>query len=204
MQIFSDPNLDPNRMTDTFHEIFESALNSHAAIKKRKVRTEKTPWLNPTITALLRERDKTWHLALNDVSLWPKYKKLKSRVTMSIREAVRNYYAKQIIENKNNRSKMWKTTNEVLGKTTKSTSVPLIEQEGRQITDRKQIVSAFNEHFVNVGHSLAEKIEHKSTDDPTQFLHVINRSTRQGHRSNSRAGEAEVWRKALALIMTSY
>ena len=73
---------------------------------------------------------------------------------------------------------MWKTINEMLGKTTKSTSVPLIEQESRQITDKKEIVSAFNEHFVNVGHSLAEKIEHKSTDDPTQFLHVIDRSTR--------------------------
>ena len=75
MQIFFDTNFDPNRMTYAFHEIFESALNSHAAIKKRKVRTEKTPWLNPTIKALMLERDKTRHLALNDVSLWPKCKK---------------------------------------------------------------------------------------------------------------------------------
>ena len=56
--------------------------------------------------------------------------------------------------------------------------MPFIEHESRQITDKKEIVSAFNEHFVNVGYSLAEKVEDKSTDDPTQFLHVIDKSAR--------------------------
>ena len=37
------------------------------------------------------------------------------------------------------------------------------------MTDKEEIVSAFNEHFVNVGHSLADKIEVKSTDAPIQF-----------------------------------
>ena len=43
----------------------------------------------------------------------------------------------------------------------------LIEHEGKQIADKEEMVSAFNEHFVNVGHSLADKIEVKSADDPT-------------------------------------
>ena len=34
MQIFSDLDFDPSRMTDTFHEISESALNFHSRIKK--------------------------------------------------------------------------------------------------------------------------------------------------------------------------
>ena len=85
-----------------------------------------------------------------------------------MREAVKEYYAKQIIENQSNPSKMWKTINVVLGKTTRSTSIPLVEHEGKQITDKEEIVSAFNEHFINVGHSLASKIEVKSKDDPTQ------------------------------------
>ena len=33
---------------------------------------------------------------------------------------------------------MWKTINVVLGKTTRSTSVLFIEQEGRQITDKEK------------------------------------------------------------------
>ena len=86
-------------MTNAFYEIFESALNFHAVIRKRKVRTEQTPWLNSTIKALICERDRTKRLSLNDGSLWPKYKKLRNRVTMSMREAVKDYYAKQIIRN---------------------------------------------------------------------------------------------------------
>ena len=61
---------------------------------------------------------------------------------------------------------MWQTINVVLGKITRSTSVPLIEHEDRQITDKEELVSAFNEHFINVGYSLASKIEVKSKDKP--------------------------------------
>ena len=95
-----------------------------------------------------------------------------------MREAVKDYYAKQIIRNQNNSSKMWKTINAVLGKTTRSISVQLIEHEGRQITDKEELVSAFHKHFINVGHSLAGKIEVKSTDDSIQYLPVIDKSAR--------------------------
>ena len=75
MQVFSNLRFDPNRITDAFDEIFESTLNSHAAITKRKVHIEQTPWLNPSIKALMRERDRTKQLAIKDDGLWLKYKK---------------------------------------------------------------------------------------------------------------------------------
>ena len=83
-------------------QIFETKLNFHAPIRKRNVHTEQTPRLNPSIRALMRERDKTKQLALKDGSLWSKYKKLRNRVTRAMREAVKDYYAKQIIENQHN------------------------------------------------------------------------------------------------------
>ena len=43
--------------------------------------------------------------------------------------------------------------------------MPLIEHEERQITDKEDIFSAFNDHFVNLGYSLADKIEVQSTED---------------------------------------
>ena len=71
---------------------------------------------------------------------------------------------------------MWKTINVVSGKSTRSTLAPLIEHEGKQITGKEEIFSAFNEHFINVGHSLASKIEVKSKDDPTQYITDIETS----------------------------
>ena len=100
-----------------------------------------------------------------------------------MREAVKEYYAKQIIENQNNTSKMWKTIDVVLGKTTRSTSVPLIEHEGKQITDKEELVSVFNEQFINLGPSLASKIEVKSKDDPTQYLRDIETSAKSSFKS---------------------
>jgi len=67
------------------------------------VRKEQTPWLNPSIKAQMREQDKTKQLALNDDSVWFKYKKLRNCETKAIREAVKEYYAKQIIENQHNK-----------------------------------------------------------------------------------------------------
>ena len=49
MQEFSDLKFDPIRMTNTFHEKVKATLNSHAPLRKRKVRAEQSPWLNPGI-----------------------------------------------------------------------------------------------------------------------------------------------------------
>ena len=65
---------------------------------------------------------------------------------------------------------MEKTINTVLGKTSKTTSVAMVEFENKQLTDKKEITSAFNRHFTNVGPSLAGKIEGKLNDDPTRFI----------------------------------
>ena len=43
--LFSGLSNDPNLMTETFHEIFESMLNVHVPDRKRKVRTEYALWI---------------------------------------------------------------------------------------------------------------------------------------------------------------
>ena len=47
----------PNLMASTFQEIFESILDKHAPLKKRRVRSETAPWLNQSIRNLMKERD---------------------------------------------------------------------------------------------------------------------------------------------------
>ena len=65
---------------------------------------------------------------------------------------------------------MWKTINTVLGKKSKTTSVAMVEFENKQLTDKKEITSAFNRHFTNVGPTSASKIEGKLNDDPNCFI----------------------------------
>ena len=149
--LFSERSFDPNQMTANFHGVFESLLNLNAPLSKRKVRVEYAPWIKPSIRAIMRKRDLTKRLAIKDIALWPKYKKLRNHVTSSIREAVKDYFSQKISENQGNPQKMWKTINTALGKTPKTTSVAMVEFENKQLKDKKEIASAFNKHFTNVG-----------------------------------------------------
>ena len=126
-------------MTATFHEIFESMLNVHAPLRKRKVRTEYASWINLSIKEFMRQRDQTKILVTKDIALRPKYKKLCNLVTYRIREAVKEYYSQKISDNQGNPSKKWKTINTVLGKTSKTTAVTMVEFESKQLTDKKKL-----------------------------------------------------------------
>ena len=104
--MFSELSSDPNQLTATFHEIFESLLNLHAPLRKRKVRAEYALWINPSIKELIRKRNLTKRLATKDIALWPKYTKFRNLVTSSIREAVKEYFSQKISDNQGNPSKM--------------------------------------------------------------------------------------------------
>ena len=67
MTLFFELSFDPNQMTAAFYEIFESLLNSHAPLRKRKVRSEYAPWINLSIKELMLKRDLAKRFATNDI-----------------------------------------------------------------------------------------------------------------------------------------
>ena len=98
----------PNEMASVFIDIFEKLSKVHAPLKKRKVRSEYTPWLTSDIKKSMEERDKMKKLASKDPKLWPLYNTPRNRVTNSIRLSVRKYYRDLVTKNKNNPKNMWK------------------------------------------------------------------------------------------------
>ena len=91
-------------------------------------------------------------------------------MTYRIRKAVKEHYSQKISDSQGNPSKLWKTINTVLGKTSKTTAVTMVGFESKQLTDNKEITSAFDRHFTSVGLLLAGNIEGKLNDDPTRFI----------------------------------
>ena len=47
---------DPSGMGNTFQEIFNSVLNAHAPIKRRRTKTEFAPWLTPNIRKAMKNK----------------------------------------------------------------------------------------------------------------------------------------------------
>ena len=59
---------DPNSMAATFQEIFESILNIHAPLRKKRIRPGPAPWLTPETRKLMKERDQAGKEGCNKFS----------------------------------------------------------------------------------------------------------------------------------------
>ena len=105
-------------MANTVYDLFLSILDVHAPLKKRKgiQRCAPAPWLSARIRKLMRDRDKYKVLAEEDQQLWPRYRKLRNRVTAELHKSVKTYYQGLIDETSNNPKEMWKSVNKVLNK----------------------------------------------------------------------------------------
>ena len=156
---------DPSGMTNTFQEIFESILNIHAPMKRRRVRSEFAPWLTPIIRKSMATRDRLKKMATQNPEMWSLYTKQRNRVTKEIRNSIQDHYKNLINESNGDPKKMWKTINRVLDKDVKSTNLSAIESEGKTLTKEHDMLEALNRHFVSVGPNLAKQISSKSDDD---------------------------------------
>ena len=142
---------DPNSMAATFQEIFESTLNIHAPLRKKRIRADPAPWITPEIRKLMKKRNKAKKVAINSPDLWQAYKTLRNKVTKAIRDALQSYYLDIIDENKENPKRMWKAVNKVMNRDTNSVGVSSLDIEGRKLTKEKDIAEALRPRLHDAG-----------------------------------------------------
>ena len=111
---------DPSRMANAFQEIFNSVLNEHAPIKKRRVKTEFAPWLTSNLRKELETRYRLKKMATCFPELWSSYTRQRNRVTKLIRNYIQEQNKVIIESSKGDPKKMWNTVNRVLNKDTQS------------------------------------------------------------------------------------
>ena len=166
---------DPSGMANTFQETFESILNVHDPIKRRRIRSEFSPWLTPSIRKSMATRDRLKKIATKNPEMWSFYPKQRNRVTKEIRNSIQDHYKALINESNGDPKKMWKTINRVLEKDVKSTNLSAIESEGKTLTKGYDILEALNRLFVSVGPDLAKQIWSNSDDDCLKHIIPENR-----------------------------
>ena len=166
---------DPSGMANTFQEIFESILNVHDPIKRRRIRSEFSPWLTPSIRKSMATRDRLKKIATKNPEMWSLYTKQRNRVTKEIRNSIQDHYKALINESNGDPNKMWKKINRVLEKDVKSTNLSAIESEGKTLTKGYDMLEALNRHFVSVGPDLAKQIRSSSDDDCLKHIIPENR-----------------------------
>ena len=131
--------------------IFNSVVDKHAPIKKVRVKARSSPWFTADLADLFNSRNRAWAQARRHKtpSHWLLFRQLRNRCTAALRKAKSEYYLHSI-NSSHNPGKLWKSIKSL---TRNNSSFPTHIDNGHSIlTDRKDICSAFNDHFAAAGH----------------------------------------------------
>ena len=143
----------------TWNRLFTEVADSHAPLKKRRVKGATAPWMNNKIAEAMRDRN--YHLRkaqkTNSTYHWRMYRKLRNFVNREIKSSKSNHYCNLIEEGKGDSSMIWKAVNEASSRNVSSSIPQCIISSGVQYTDPKSIATTLNDYFASVGRLLAEK-----------------------------------------------
>src|SRR6218665_1961291 len=105
----------------------------------------------------------------NKMTLFNKYKNYRNKLTAILRAAEKGYYANKLHKHRTNLRKVWRTINEIVGKSVYTPKITEIDHNGSKTSDAKVIAEAFNHYFSNLGPALARAIN-RGSNTPTDYL----------------------------------
>ena len=168
--IFS--NLDPNDAIATFNSIIKYAHDKAFPLKKVKMNyTNKKPWLTNSLKEAIKRKNKLFINLKNNFSSEKEvyYKKYKSELNRLLRKAEKDFLHELLYKHKNNMKKTWNIVKNVINSKKKHACETVFKHNNVRIVDPQEIVEKFNNYFVNIGSSLASKIENVNTS-PQSYM----------------------------------
>ena len=135
-----------------FNKTFISIIDKHAPWKRLRVKNSSPPWFTPELSALLKQKNRSWILARKsrDPSHWASFRQIRNQCTAAVAHAKSKYFLDLVTSSYSDPSKFWKAVNSDKSKAT--TVLPTqVKYNDCLITEQKEIHQAFNRHFVNAG-----------------------------------------------------
>ena len=105
-----------------------------------------------------------------------RYKQYRNRLTSLLKYEEKQFYQRQIIENKNNLRKVWTIIKQVVNKNKGNKISDQFIMNDRKETDPNMIANGFNNYFANIGPTLASKICTDNVSHRDFILQGINAS----------------------------
>ena len=180
----NDNNLDVNTKFNRLLSCLDDMVKTHAPLKKLTkcdIKFRNKPWINRKIKKMMRIRDQVFRRLQNnnnDPSLRDLYKKLRNRVTNSLKSGKSSYYYNYFQKNSNNKKELWSGIKSIID-IRKSNNINIInklkDSTGNITSDHAVIANIFNEFFVNVSNNITKNI-------PRTFKSSMNfMESRVGH-----------------------
>ena len=155
---------DVDNSVNSWCKCFTDLADTHAPIKKTKVRGISIPWMTAELSRAMQDRDYHLKKAQKTQSQhhWSSYRKLRCLVNKEVRECKSKYYESLIRGNRNNPSGLWKTLNELTSCNTHSTAPScIVSNNGVETTNSQSISTLFNTFFTGIGNTLADAIKQR-------------------------------------------
>ena len=151
----------------------ESFPTTRVKIKYRN----RLPWLSDGLKSSIRQkklyRISLKHPTINNIH---RYKQYRNRLTSLLKYEEKQFYQRQIIENKNNLRKAWAIIKQVVNKNKRNKISDQFIMNDRKETDPNMIANSFNNYFANIGPTLASKICTDNVSHCDFILQGINAS----------------------------
>ena len=169
-QLNSELNANPNNNYRIFNKAVNFAKEKHLPIKKKKFNRHKhkiNKWITRGILKSINTKNKLYkQLVQTSKRNVDAYEHLKVRFNRyrnilkhSIKDAKRIYFQNIFAKFKHDIKRTWSIINEPLHRKKETISSRLFYHNGKTLEDPSEIANAFNEYFISIGPSLANKID---------------------------------------------
>ena len=150
----------PNQMWLVWKTMFNSVVDRHAPLRKKRVRGIKSPWITADLKKSMRQRDVLKIKAIQSTNPydWATFKSARNSVNNEIKITKELYYQRAFSENQGNPKKTWGIVNEIISRKRNNVNIKEIKFNGSSITNMEEISEILNDHFVTIGPKLAAEI----------------------------------------------
>ena len=147
---------DPNEMWDVWKSLSLEVVNRHATMRKRKLKSESSPWITSELRQTMRKHDflRKQTVKQNSHQAWNDYTKARNEVNASIRVARANFFNDSIKKHSGNLKETWKVINSSLGRKPKTTVINELVYEGKDFAKIQDIAEQMNNHFCSLGNKV--------------------------------------------------
>ena len=195
-------NWDPEDAMNSLLNAFTALINSHLPLKAQSKKASKLatkPWITKGILNSIKTKNKLFRKCYkqNKRHLIKQYKLYLNKLTSIKRIAKQQYYYSQITTNRRDSAKVWKNINEIIGMKKKNCEKPitkLLNKNNKCIENRQEMTEEFNDFFLNIGPTLANKIPSANICNP-----IVDSSSHQNSFFLEPISPIEVFREIMHL-----
>jgi exonuclease III len=140
-----------------WRDSFNNICKDHAPVKKCRVKNRYKPWVTTDHVKLMYQRDHLHKQAVltGDANIWSQYRKLRNKITKTIKQAKSNFYHTLLIDNKSNPKRFWKELSKIMPSKINTKSIP-----------SNMTADDFNTYFANVGNNTVKDIQRSTDEEP--------------------------------------